>query len=364
MKASYIFREAIRESYKQFLFSCGSRSLRFVPLHPASACINATHNCNSKCITCTMWRIQRSGELTASEMIDIMKQLEEIGVRRIGWSGGEVLLRKDLSLFVKTGRELGFEKIGILTNGLILNDGRARELLESGLNRISISIDGIGEVHDKQRGVTGAFERSYRAVKLLVDFRDRKYRDLDITVSTTLTELTINYVPKIVEICKELNVTWNPNILETVSFQFRGIDKSPLAIKDSKDIDKMIAYLHSLKGPPLSRLLTHSALQYAQRYLCGEDSPELRRAIPCVAGFQSIYINAYGNVYPGCWAMPPIGSLRKNNLKTILFSHEYRERLGEMFTKKCPYCTNSLITNIWYHVPSLFKELTWKAVGS
>jgi len=359
MEISYILKEALTEWYKPLFFSFGSTSLRFVPIRPASACINATHNCNSRCITCAMWRKKWSGELTTSEMLDIMKQLKEIGVRRIGWSGGEPLLRKDLSLLIKRARELGFEKITVLTNGLILTESKARELLENGLNRISISLDGIGDVHDKQRGIKGAFEKSFRALQLLVNVRDSKHHNLDITVSTTLTWLTIRCIPEVIEICKELNVTWFPNILETVSFQFKGIDKRVLIMKSREDIDEIITYLHGVKSPPISPFVTHLALEYAQRYLCGEDTPRLRREVPCTAGFQSIYIDAYGNIYPGCWAIPSVGSLRKNALEAIVFSQKYRERLYAMFIKRCPYCTNSLIMNIWYHIPSLLKEALW-----
>ena len=271
------------------------------------------------------------------------------------------MLREDLPLLIKEAKSLGFEKINVLTNGLLLSEEKAIELLESGLERISISLDGWGKAHEIQRGIKGSFSKMIKALEILTKLRDTKYHYLDVTVSTTLTRISIPNVPKIIELCDKLNVTWIPNTFETVSFQFKGINKdplTPLTVDDRRLVHEVFEQLHDLVGrKPLSPLITHIGLEYAKSYLLGNIKPKIKDEVPCTAGFQSIYIDAYGNVYPGCWALPPVGNLRRSNLQKIVFSPEYRKRLKVMFKKNCPYCTNSLLVNTWYYLPSILKEL-------
>jgi MoaA/NifB/PqqE/SkfB family radical SAM enzyme len=366
MKVSYLAKQALKDWYKFpcfWLTKYNSSLLSLLPTHPSSACINATHNCNSRCITCTMWKSKSDNELTTSEMIEVLKQLRQVGVRRVGWSGGEPLLRKDLPLLIREAKSLGFEKINVLTNSLLLTEEKAVELLENGLERMSIPLDGIGEANDTQRNVKGAFEKTIGALKILAHLRDTKYPYFDITVSTTLTGISIAHVPEIVDLCRQFEVTWIPNTFEIVSFQFKDIDKNPLVIKNRRLLNETFDYLHEFVGKkPLSPLITHIGLEHMKNYLLGEVTPEIKRKVPCTAGFQAIYIDAYGNVYPGCWALPPMGCLREKGLPEIIFSTQYKRQLQRMFAKKCPYCTNSLLVNIWYYPPSILSEIPRRAI--
>jgi len=86
----------------------------------------------------------------------------------INITGGEPLVRKDLE---KCGLEIykrGFPW-GMVTNGLALTPQRYKSLLNSGLRSMTISLDGIGPVHDWMRGREGSFDKASKAIKMVID---------------------------------------------------------------------------------------------------------------------------------------------------------------------------------------------------
>lgn len=86
----------------------------------------------------------------------------------INITGGEPLVRKDLEKCGRAIYDRGFPW-GMVTNGLGLTPERYKSLLASGLRAMTISLDGLGEVHDWMRGRPGAFERASKAIKMVID---------------------------------------------------------------------------------------------------------------------------------------------------------------------------------------------------
>ena len=80
-------------------------------------------------------------------------------------TGGEPLVRADLEACGRAIYERGFPW-GMVTNGLALTPARYRSLLASGLRAMTISLDGLGEVHDWMRGRPGTFSE---AIKMVID---------------------------------------------------------------------------------------------------------------------------------------------------------------------------------------------------
>ena len=307
-----------------------------------------------------MWKEKSVNELTTAEICDVMSQLRRMGIRRVGFSGGEPLLREDFSELIKNAHDLGFERITVLSNGLLWNREKAMKFLENGLNTVSISVDGFEETHDRCRGIKGAYKKSIEALKMLASLRDNAYPELDILMATTLMQPTIGQAAALLKMAKELGVSWTPNLLENVSFQFEDIDTDTLSVKNQEEMDRLISELHRMKrNYPMSNAVTHAGLELAREYPKGRSSTKLQKAPPCIAGFSSIYIDAHGGVYSGCWALPPLGGLREKTLKEITSATEYRKRLEDMFLRKCPFCTNSYMMCTWYHIPSILNEVLW-----
>lgn len=361
MKRSFFFKEGLKQWYLVPTVTLAKYINRFfslIPFHPAAGNIMVTHNCNSRCLMCSFWKNKSTGELTTAEMYDVLSQLREVGVRRIAFAGGEPLLRDDLSLLIRKARDLKFEKILIMTNGLLWNERKARGFLENGLNRVSLSIDGVGDANDMQRGIKGSYKKSMETLSLLTNLRNKEFGNLDIEVATTLTQITLDSIPELLKICKEFKVSCIIQILEMTSFWSRSLNLSNITIKNKEIIDTMIDRFHYMKkgGYPISIIFSHLALEYTRHYLKGDGLPRFFPHVPCAAGLTAVYVNAHGKVYPGCWAMPPIGDLREKRLKEIIYSPEYKATLKQIFLKQCPGCPNGYIWSEWYYVPAVFRE--------
>jgi len=301
--------------------------------------------------------------LTTCEVEDVLIQAKEIGIQSIGIAGGEPLLRHDLIRIIKKAHDLQFKNIHITTNGLLLTEEKAISLIESGLNRISISIDGVGNLHDSLRGVDRGYERSIGAVKNLAVLRDKKYPYLDVGIGTTLMKPTLSAVFDVVEIAKSLNVACGFNLIDISTYFFKNIDKKGLWIEedDRDELELLVSRLHNIKleNPELIGT-SHSSIEYMRTYFA---NPK-REDIPCYLGYSKIYLGPHGDIYSGCWALPPMGNVREKKLKEIVYSEDYKCRLKNMFQKRCPGCSCNYPTNLWYHIPSLINELRWYIKGS
>lgn len=110
----------------------------------------------------------------------------------------EPLLYKDLVPLIQFTRENGLA-INITTNGVLL-DQRGVSLVDAGLNRLSVSIDGPPEVHDVQRGVPGTFERVVRGLKQVYEYRDKKGKSVpEIYITTTITPFNYDQLDRMVD---------------------------------------------------------------------------------------------------------------------------------------------------------------------
>jgi pyrroloquinoline quinone biosynthesis protein E len=94
------------------------------PLH-CPYCSNPTHARND-------------GELTTDEWRRVLCEAAELGVLQVGFSGGEPLVRRDLAELVRGAREAKLYT-NLITSGVGLDEARARELRESGLDSVQLS---------------------------------------------------------------------------------------------------------------------------------------------------------------------------------------------------------------------------------
>lgn len=331
--------------------------LRTIPIAPKSAGILVTHNCNSRCITCNMWRSKSTNELSITELQDILAQLKDMGVVGVGFEGGEALLRKDFPQIVGKAHQLGFEHIGLTTNGLLLTRRKAENLIQKGLTSIGVSIDGIGETHDFVRGIKGAYEKSMGALEELVNLRDSKYPELGLSMGSILMQPTIDDIIPLTDLAHRLRVGFSLQLIDDSLIFFRGIDRASLWIDDQDKLDGLIDELRNLKKVNSAlKSYSHSRFEYARKYF----SDPKRADIPCYLGYLLIYIDAHGEVYPGCWSLGSVGNLREKSLKEIIESPAYKNRVHAMFRKECPGCACNYPTNLAYSLRALVNETLWR----
>ena len=121
-----------------------------------AATYEITNSCNLSCRHCmnSSGKNEFSG-LPLEEAKQLIAEMYENGVRSLYISGGEPLTYPSIDELLKFCRNKGF-KLSLATNGSLVAEHM--DAISDNVQDISISLDGIGEIHDRFRGMDGAFE--------------------------------------------------------------------------------------------------------------------------------------------------------------------------------------------------------------
>ena len=112
--------------------------------------ISVTDRCNFRCAYCMPKEIYNSEYqffkkneiLSFEEIIRLSKIFSSLGTKKIRLTGGEPLLRKNIHILVKYLKEIeNISDISMTTNGVLLSEKKASLLKESGLDRLTVSLD-------------------------------------------------------------------------------------------------------------------------------------------------------------------------------------------------------------------------------
>lgn len=169
-----------------------TRSYKVVSIH-----FELTNHCNLKCNMCPVNRdmIREKGFMDFAlfkKIVDGNLKLSYVALHN--W--GEPLLHPNIIDMIKycTTREI---KTMLYTNGLLLTTNMISDLLRSGLGRITVSLDGVGETYREIRGI--AYEQIRENILKLIQLRDWQKKDLKIEISTVIFENTEDAVKRIKE---------------------------------------------------------------------------------------------------------------------------------------------------------------------
>lgn len=329
---------------------------------------HVTSICNSKCKTCFNWKnLNKKDELTLNEVKKISEHIKSVEYLTLG--GGEPFLRKDLSdickVFYTNNRVRAFS---IPTNGL--SPDVVKETTEAilrkcpdALVRVSLSIDGIGELHDNIRGVKGNFDKVWETHDHLHELK-KGYANLRILAATTFCSHNQDRAIEIYEyIRKEMDVDqYNINYI-------RGDARNPIL----KDVDiekyrKLIEHIEmgisEKRGNYIDRLFDTLPVLTRREVLKTLESEG--RIYECHAGKGMIVIDSFGNVFPCEMLDKKLGNLRDYDydLKKILILDSTKEVLKYIKDRKCN-CTwecaiqDSIVYNFKKY-PQILKKVVLK----
>lgn len=142
-----------------------------------------TARCNLKCCHCYAARFLGGKELNKDEALRVLEGVAKAGVRHIGFSGGEVFLRKDALDIIERAFGLGMTT-SVVTNGTVLSEEIAQGLACYGTLAF-LSIDGERkETHERIRG-EGTWDAAILAAERL--------RKFGVKFSTIMAAGKLNY---------------------------------------------------------------------------------------------------------------------------------------------------------------------------
>src|SRR5271157_4760660 len=119
-----------------------------------------TKGCNLRCIHCraTATELSSPSDLSTETAHDIIDQIAAVSTPILVLSGGEPLFRSDIFQLARYGTDKGL-RVALATNGTLVTKEIARMIVDSGVQRVAISLDGADALtHDSFRGIPGAFD--------------------------------------------------------------------------------------------------------------------------------------------------------------------------------------------------------------
>lgn len=128
-----------------------------------------TARCNLKCCHCRAEAQDNfaAGELSTEQILKVARAIRATDDPIVVLTGGEPLVRHDFFDIARECVKL-FSRVALATNGTIIDDALARRIVETGIQRISVSLDGAkAATHDAFRGVPGSFDSTLRGYDAL-----------------------------------------------------------------------------------------------------------------------------------------------------------------------------------------------------
>lgn len=185
---------------------------------PLETWLYLTRACNLACAHCFVSKDMRRMSLeTGLQAVDRLFELAEKHGHpevKIKYAGGEPTMNWELIPALHERAKLRAQETGLrlnevlVTNATLLNHERLQFIKDEGF-RLSISLDGFGEGHDRQRPVRNGnptFERVFRSVLLALEAGLKPY------LITTITRLNVDEVPALVAFALEHRLMLNLNL--------------------------------------------------------------------------------------------------------------------------------------------------------
>jgi len=182
------------------------RPREHAPLHVQ---IELTWRCSWRCVHCYQDDHGLAG-LALEQLRALIGQLARCGTLHVVVTGGEPLARRDAFEVLAAIRSTGMA-ITLYTNGHHIDD-RAADRLAAEVAGVELTLlGGEAAVHDRLAGVAGAFDRAWRAIRLLHE------RDVDVVVKTPLLRPALASLPALDRDLAALGITWSvdPEIART-----------------------------------------------------------------------------------------------------------------------------------------------------
>ncbi|OGP75814.1 MAG: heme b synthase [Deltaproteobacteria bacterium RBG_16_49_23] len=300
-------------------------------------------SCNLACVHCraSSERGPYPGELTTEECFRVMDEIATIGKPVIILTGGEPLLRTDIFELAGYGTKKGF-RVVMATNGTLITEENVKAMKASGIQRISVSLDGPDpETHDAFRKVEGAFEGSLRGIEIA------RREGLPFQINTTITRANLHLIEKIFRLAIDLGAVAHHIFLLVPTGRGKDLQDQEISALDYektlhwfyKQMDQVDLQLKATCAPHYYRILRQEAKKEGKKITSqthGLDA--VTRG--CLGGVSFCFISHTGQVQPCGYLELNCGNVREKPFQEIWASSPIFQDLRnfEGYHGKCGRC--------------------------
>ncbi len=203
-----------------------------------------TKRCPLNCRHCRASSSDRefAGEFTREECFRVLENIASFAKPIIILTGGEPMARSDIYEIAEYGTKLGLRMV-MAPCGLLMDRENTRTMKESGIMRISLSIDGADrKTHDSFRQIDGAFDAVLNAARIA------REEGLEFQINSTITKLNCSQIDGMLRLAIDLGaVGFHPFLLVPTG---RGSDLADYEI-DPQEYENVLTWIYerSLDAP-------------------------------------------------------------------------------------------------------------------
>lgn len=316
----------------------------------------STIRCNLNCAHCRRVDDDSTSyqDLTTSQAKRMIDQLHEVGKSQpfmpiLVFSGGEPLCREDLFELVEYARSLKIRS-ALATNGTLVDEKIARRIKDSGIARVSVSLDGAtSDIHNKLRQEVGSFERALEGIGHL------RAKGVDFQINITLTKNNAHQLDDIYDLAKSLGaVAVHIFMLVPVGCGQVLAETDMLTPQQYEEMLIKICRLDArgeieIKvtcGPHYERVTRQAGLHkerkagHAGHSAAPGAHPNAKTSRGCLAGMGVIFVAHQGDVFPCGYLPVKCGNILQQKLAEIWAGSEHlaRMRNTDLLEGKCGFC--------------------------
>lgn len=302
-----------------------------------------TRTCNLACIHCRAAALDRPypDELTKEECFRVLNEIGEIGKPIIILTGGEPLLRPDIFEIAEYGNALGF-RMTMAVNGTLLTPEKAEKMVQVGIQRISVSIDGAtASSHDAFRRVDGAFEGALGGIA------NARRAGLDFQINTTITKQNLEELPAIQELAVSLGAVAHHIFLLVPMGRGRDLEERGI---DAEEYERTLHWFYEQKDKVPLQLKATCAPHYYRilRQRARSEGKEVTTQTfgldamtrGCLGGTGFVFLSHVGQVQPCGYLELDCGNVRRASFKEIWENSKIFKDLRDFrkYEGKCGAC--------------------------
>ena len=304
-------------------------------LMPLRYFFELTYRCNLQCPYCYVGQDRNKQELTTQDWFNIIDQIQFYSL--VTLVGGEPLIRKDFIDILNYACKKTLGKVNVVSNGILINDEIIDAFIRTKMVLLSVSLDGYGENHDKNRNQAGIFDK---IMQNLDNLNSRQKRPM-VDIKTIVLENNLDDLPKLYKLCSDMNFEFlsisflrNNNLKQNSKLfdcfipefnenypiqkyfdieHFKEVFKEIESMKkNSKTLIRFSPKFENSKNP----------LESIEKFFnTPKDMPVNEIYKPCKFPFSNTFITPEGNVYP-CLS-EKIGNVKENSIKEIFNKPNY-----------------------------------------
>lgn len=192
------------------------RATRGWAVSPVAVIAHLTYRCNLDCYMCCQHIPEIQSELPAFPQTGLPRQemtveqwkrviddLDSFQVRPfLHFSGGEPFLYVGILTLMEYARQKDFN-VSVITNGWTL-EKTAPRLVELGISRVNVSIDGTEAIHDEVRRMTGSYRRAVDGIAAVRRQREKAGLKVPyLTINCTITKENAPHLEDMVKVMQE-----------------------------------------------------------------------------------------------------------------------------------------------------------------